>query len=782
MSFLGHSENDGGRGLAELLRDHILAVAGRAEQFGTAFGVGQQAKVAGLLHDLGKYADQFQDRVRGIGAGRDHASAGALVVARLYRKFGIVPAMAIVAHHIGLEAFEPDHKKFTSVLGELFRDKDAARRLTSADVPLLQKRFEADGIVLPPLKSGLLPTDAFPAADLFDVRMLFSCLVDADFLETEAHFDGNALEPRRPRLGGPTLDIDRAINALNKHVAAFKPPTNEIQRARQSLFQSCVDAAALPSGQFTLTAPTGTGKTLAMLAFALHHARKHKLRRIVLVMPFLNIIEQTAGVYRRLFSAAEGFPPNTLLEHHSLVREAQSSANDLEGASKRKPFHQLLTENWDAPIILTTSVQCLESMMSNRTSACRKLHRLARSVILFDEVQTLPPKLAKATLATLSRLSDPTGPYSSTVLFATATQPAFDVLHDQVGRLCSAGWQPREINTSAPAMFEIAGKRIRTRWKHDTPVSVDALARQIASHEQVLCIVNLKRHAAALTDAVKLWCDEDTVLHLSTNLCPAHRIRVLETIRARLRDSLPVRLISTQCVEAGVDLDFPAVYRELAPIDAICQAAGRCNRHGNRSVPGIVTVFQFEDDGKVQFPPGYTQAVNATRSWLKAISQQCTLDATELLNDPNHLRAYFRTLYGTTGRQDAIVNDERDLNDAIRQGRFDDVAKEYKLIESDTVSVLVPYEPKVFAELCDEAHEGFADADARRRWRERASRHAVSIYRNDNSPIWPHLEAVEFYKGVEATNAESDWFIALAGLRYDTLTGIVAPDPADLIA
>lgn len=785
VTFLGHSENGDGQGLPELLRDHIRAVTNRAEQFGAAFGAGHQARIAGVLHDLGKYADQFQQRVRGIGAGRDHASAGAIVAANLYRKYGVIPAMAIVAHHIGLGSFKPTDKDWRSFTSE-FMSEASKDRFTSTDLRQLQERFAADGIHLPlPLKAGLVPVDHdSAAADMLDVRMLFSCLVDADFLETEAHFDGDANVPRRPRPDGPPLDVDRAIAALDAHIGRFKPPTNDLQRARHTLLHACVDAAAMETGLFTLTAPTGTGKTLAMLAFALHHARRHSLRRIVLVMPFLNIIEQTAGIYREIFSEANGFAPNTVLEHHSLARTPQPATNDLEPEHNRptkKPLQQLLAENWDAPIILTTSVQCLESMMSNRTSSCRKLHRLAGSVILFDEVQTIPPKLAKATLATLSRLADSAGPYRATVLFATATQPAFDVLHSQVLPLNVRGWQPREINATAPDMFRIAGRRIRTRWRHQTPISIEALATELATHDQVLCIVNLKRHASAVTEALQRRCADDSVLHLSTNMCPAHRLVVLSKVRDRLNRGEPVRLISTQCVEAGVDIDFPAVYRALAPVDSLCQAAGRCNRHGDRAEPGAFTVFQFEEDGKAQFPPGYAQAINATNAWLTSLAGTCDLDTTDLLNDPDRLRAYFRTLYGSTGRQGSIIADETPIVDAFKAGRFDEVADEYKLIDSNTITVLVPYDRAQFEALRDESERGFDDADARKRWRERASKHAVSVYRNDNSPIWPHLAAVEFYRGVETTNAEADWFVALEGLAYDRIAGLVVPDRSDLI-
>ncbi|MGN6628230.1 MAG: CRISPR-associated helicase Cas3', partial [Tepidisphaeraceae bacterium] len=618
-AYLGHSENAGGLGTVELLRDHIRYVTDRAAGFSSAFGAAEQARIAGLLHDLGKYADPFQRRVRGDGAGRDHATIGAIAALRSYKGAAILPALAIGGHHVGLPDFEPNWRGLVERLqGELH--SEPAGWFTSADANPLLERYAADGLALPPPPTApLLPTDEASAADLFDVRMLFSCLVDADFLETEAHFEGDAHTPRRPRAPGPLLDVDQALAALERRLQRFANPENDVDRARAQLLEACTNAAKMPLGPFTLTAPTGAGKTLAMLAFALNHARAHGLRRIVLVMPFLNIIEQTARVYREIFS---GFPEHFVLEHHSLVRDDASEPTvDDEASSKdgkKKPFHRLLAENWDAPIVLTTSVQCLESMMAWKPSACRKLHRLARSVILFDEVQTLPPHLAKATLANLSRLSDPAGPYRSSVLLATATQPAFDSLDAQVRPFASSGWKPCEINPHAPAMFQIAAQRSRVRWRHGQPIPGDTLARELARHDQVLCIVNLKRHTEAIVQAMQSQCDRESLIHLSTQMCPAHRIETLARVRARLDAGSPCRLISTQCVEAGVDLDLPVVYRAMAPLDSLCQAAGRCNRHGLRAAPGEFIVFDLDDE-KSKYPPGYATGVNATLTWLNGL-------------------------------------------------------------------------------------------------------------------------------------------------------------------
>ena len=778
-TYLGHSENAAGLGIAELLRDHIQYVTDRAAGFSSAFGAAEQARIAGLLHDLGKYDDQFQRRVRGEGAGRDHATIGAMVALLQYKRAAILPALAICGHHVGLPDFEPNWRRLAERLqGELRSEPKGW--FTSTDPNPLLERYATDGMAFPPRPTApLLPTDEASAADLFDIRMLFSCLVDADFLETEAHFEGDADTPRRPRASGPLLDVDQALAALGKRLQRFANPENNVDRARVQLLEACTNGGKKPLGQFTLTAPTGAGKTLAMLAFALNHARAHGLQRIILVMPFLNIIEQTARVYRDIFA---GFPEHFVLEHHSLVRDDSTAAPvDDEASStdgKKNPLHRLLAENWDAPIVLTTSVQCLESMMAWKPLACRKLHRLANSVILFDEVQTLPPHLAKATLANLSRLSDPAGPYRSSVLFATATQPAFDSLDAKVRPFAKSGWMPCEINPHAPAMFQIAARRSRVQWRHGQPIPVDTLAGELARHDQVLCIVNLKRHAEAIVQAMQSQCNSESLIHLSTQMCPSHRIATLARVRARLDAGLPCRLISTQCVEAGVDLDLPVVYRAMAPLDSLCQAAGRCNRHGRRTVPGEFIVFDLDDE-KSKYPPGYAAGVNATLTWLNGLPGD--LDSLEILSDPTRLRAYFVNFYAGSARDRSELKDELHLHEALRAGRFSEVARHYKLIDSDTMPVLVPYDLTIFDELKAQLDAGLQNADARRRWREHAQQHSVSIFRRPNHPILPHVAAVSLYLGQEPSNDEADWFIALPGVDYSPLLGLVVNDDGLLI-
>lgn len=769
--FLAHSPNDDGAGVAESLSDHLRRVAERAAGFAAAFGAEQQAAAAGLLHDLGKYADQFQRRLRDPSErGRDHWTVGALA-ALAARDFGLLPALAVAGHHAGLNMLWDFRRACQEMLAAL---KNHPEAFTGTDRQLLLTRFAADGFELPHVDQGLAPTGRF-AADMLDVRMFFSALVDADFLETEAHFNGDAGTPRLPRRDGPLLDPGRALSALERYLTHVRQTHHGEPMApvREVLYSACVAAAARPQGLFTLSAPTGAGKTLAMLAFALHHARARGLRRIVLVMPFLNIIDQSAGDYRAIFSPKNDFDPHPVLEHHSLADHGDRPAEDA-AEDGIESLARLLVENWDAPVILTTTVQFFQSLMSDRPSRCRKLHQLARSVILFDEVQTLPPALAVATLATLSRLCDPAGPYGSTVVFATATQPAFDAFDSRLRpEFSSAGWRPEEIvpQDQAGPLYASAAGRFRVTWRHGAPIDLDDLARELQDHDQALCIVNLKRHAVRLAHTLRERGNEG-LLHLSTNMCPAHRVKVLNTVKSRLRDGMAVRLVATQCVEAGVDLDFPVVYRALAPLEAIAQAAGRCNRHGRRG-PGQVVVFKPQDDRR-PYPPGYGEAVDATETFLASLSQQADLDALEILNSPERLRAYFRHFYGLSGRTSSERDDEKPLLDAIRAGDFPEVAGLYKLINQDTIRVLVPYDPALFEQLRSEITETpRLTPKFIRDWCRRASPYAVNLFRpRDNDPIVPHLDPIQFSRHREVETWNADWFIALRGIEYDGLLGI----------
>lgn len=419
----------------------------------------------------------------------------------------IVAAASIYGHHIGLQKIVD--------LWDLVPTKLETRhplelRLTASDPEILITRFRADGLQLPPVPTPL-PAPFLPTIPtLLDLRMAFSALVDADLLDTETHFHGDALG-KRYRKPGPSLEAARALEILIARLddlQASSTASQHVAATRRALRSTCIETVRGSQGIYTLTAPTGGGKTLAMLAFALAHASVHDLRRVIVVIPYLSIIEQTATIYRELFEPH--FGPDYVLEHHSLAGSgAEPNPEMQDGQGTQEQRRRQLAENWDAPLVVTTSVQMLESLFANRPSRCRKLHRLRDSVVLLDEVQTLPPSLAIPTLATLPHLQ---AAHRTTVVFATATQPAFDHLHAEMKQQAAEGWQPRKI-FAAPAKLFSALRRTRVHWHPpDAAQSWSEIVSRLRPERQVLCVVNLKGHAQALWE--ELGNDAEHLLYL----------------------------------------------------------------------------------------------------------------------------------------------------------------------------------------------------------------------------------------------------------------------------
>jgi CRISPR-associated endonuclease/helicase Cas3 len=748
----------------EPLRVHLAAVAARAGAYAGAFGAADEGQAAGLLHDLGKYSERFTRRLEGREQGLDHWSLGAWAALEKLRQAGIAIALAVQGHHVGLQRGDGP------ALRELLPRRLAERHplglaLTETDVQRLLDRFAADGLELPAVDSSLFSHAAPRGAGMLDVRMLFSALVDADYLETEAHFLAVEPEKRTSRPAGQSLRPAEALSLLNERVAELArdaPATPEVLRLRADLLSACAAAAELAPGLFTLSAPTGAGKTMAMLAFALRHALCHGLRRVVIVIPYLSILEQTARVYRELLEPT--FGPGYLLEQHSLAGTRGSDpagANDRDETREARRGERQLAENWDAPLVLTTSVQLLESLFANRPAACRKLHRLADSVLLFDEVQTLPLRLAVPTLAALSHLSQR---YRATVVFSTATQPAFDHLDGRVRELAGGGWQPREVAPKELRLFERA-RRTREVWSIDAATPWAELAGKLAGEKQTLVIVNLKRHAAELARRLAAS-GAQGVLHLSTSLCPAHRARVLAAVRRRLDAGEACRLVATQCVEAGVDLDFPIVYRAFGPLEAIAQAAGRCNRNGRLGSSGEVRIFLPEEQA---YPPGgYRQAAGATMTLLR----QRGAEAMDL-QSPDLFRAYYRLLYEWTGIDTGDAGAARELRDAIDGLDFPAVSGLYRLIDQDAINVVVPYDLAAYDAL---RHELRSLGRLTAGWVQSARAHTVSLYRpKPDDPIHSFLDPAPLGRGEPERSA--DWFVYLEPAHYDRdLLGLMAAE------
>lgn len=757
MTYFAHSENAVGRW--HPLREHLAAVGKLAEEHAAATPWTAEAHLAGLLHDLGKYGEPFQARLRGEVSGLDHWSAGAQ--AALLQHHAIAAALAIEGHHIGLQAGNK------VALSRLLPAQLQHRPLSDHDIDRLLGRAAQDGLV-PCRPPGFALTDwDHDIAAMLDVRLMFSCLVDADFLDTEAHFEGDRCG-KRYRQPGPKLDAQAALGEVLAHIQRVQSQsttTGPVVETRRQLLAACLGSATQPVGHYTLTAPTGSGKTLAMLAFALAHAARHGLKRVILAVPYLTIIEQTSCIYRSIFAAHPQFGEGYVLEHHSMAGLGEEhNTQDNEGKSS-EPSHaerqrRLLAQNWDAPIVLTTNVQLLESLFSNRPGACRKLHNLMESVILFDEAQSLPQALAVPTLATLSHLS---ATYRTSVVFATATQPAFDTLDEAVKKHAVSGWKPGQIVEDHAPMFA-ALKRVEIAWP-EKETDWEGLAAQLRATDRALCVVNLKRHALALMDALK---EEAGVFHLSTNLSPEHRRTVLDNVRKQLATAgAPCRLVSTQCVEAGVDVDFPEVFRAFGPLEAIAQAAGRCNREGRLNEQGQLgrmTVFHPAENGgwRRRYPTfAYYQAAEVTRTLLNAHGD---ID----INKPEVFRDYYRRLY-ELGNPDML---DRDLNDAIQARDFPAIARHYRLIEQDAIQVLVPYSAKrtLYDDLRQEGERGIHGA-----WMRRAQGLAVSLYRPaPGHPAWSVLIPAKLRRGGES----DEWFILEDphGRHYDDTFGLRLPD------
>lgn len=660
---IAHTALDGDRRRVQGLDDHLRGVGAVASRFGSAFGASEWAHLAGLWHDVGKYSEAFQSYLAAAlepdphtaeTVGKiDHSTAGAQHAAARFEILGHILAYVISGHHSGLlDAIGPGACLNARLAKEIEPWDDAPASIAEQPAPPLPRFIER----------AFARRDGFTVA--FYTRMLFSCLVDADFLDTEA-FIAPSRQEARP--SWPADVLERMEAALDEQVAQFPEATPTVSKgnrgigvdlARAAVRDACLSAAPLAPGLFSLTVPTGGGKTLSSLAFALRHALHHDLRRVVYVIPFTSIIEQNAAVFRDIFAGRADLE-GCVLEHHSNV-----------DVGPERHTSRLAAENWDAPLVVTTSVQFYESLFANRTSRCRKLHRLARSVIVLDEVQALPVDLLEPCLRAIEELATN---YGTTLVLCTATQPAVSKRDDF--RIGLSGI--REIMPNPATLYS---QLERVRVQDVGLLSDEELSHRVLSHERVLCIVNTRRHARELYRSIGTAAEHH---HLSASMCPAHRSAALEGVRRALKAGEGCRLISTQLIEAGVDIDFPTVYRSLSGLDSIAQAAGRCNREG--SLPrGDVHVFRSEHAAAERF---------------LAETANCGRQILELHDDPMSLEAiehYFRLYYwDQSDRWDAkrVLSDfglSQDPELPFLFG-FRRVGRAFRLIEEQGRPVIVPW-------------------------------------------------------------------------------------------
>ncbi len=644
----------------QTLVDHAEAVARLAGQRGARFGGAQCAEVLGWLHDLGKYSQAFQRRLAGSGQAVDHATAGAIEARERYGpQLGMLMAYALAGHHAGLANGR----------------SPGARRMLSdrlqADIEPLDKAWQNEitvpaltDIQPPPIRQVAARRD-FQSA--FVGRMLFSCLVDADFIETESFY---AETERRHVARGARPDIavlQEALDAYLKNLTGDGPVNG---RRREILSHVRAGADQAP-GHFSLTVPTGGGKTLTSLAFALDHAIAHGMDRVIYVIPFTSIVEQNAAVFRGALGA---YGYDAVVEHHGSF-EPSATTDFAEASNATIEKLRRDSENWDAPIIVTTAVQFFESLFAAKTSRCRKLHNIANSVVILDEAQTLPLGLLRPSLAALDELRLN---YGTSLVYCTATQPA--LADDHLGELPEALADVREL---APEPDRLFRDFERVRVRHIGAQDDSTIVEMLTARKQVLCIVNNRRHARYLFDQIA---DQPGVFHLTTAMYAHHRREVLATIRQCLEDDRPCRVVATSLIEAGVDVDFPCVLRAEAGLDAIAQAAGRCNREGRCAVEAS-NVFVFSPTSDDWAPPPELRVF--AQVMREVLRNQP--DAEDVLS-PRIMQRYFEMLYWHQGRD---VLDTHQIMALFDNAGFDglpfeEAEKRYRLIENTQCPVIIP--------------------------------------------------------------------------------------------
>ena len=621
--------------------EHQLGVAKLAEKFASGFGMENLGRLMGLLHDKGKEQAEWQKYIQGVTGYNDkytnvkiapnHSYVGAVIAQKQYPQIAPLIAQPIAGHHRGLY-------DYCDYIEETKREipKDVAVDATIPyQIPKMPKmeRYDLHHIV----------------------RMLFSCLVDADSLDTEAFMD-----PGQSKLRGCHTSMRELLKMLEAHLQELKAitPDSKVNRIRNYVQEQCVKASQGERGFYSLTVPTGGGKTLASVLWALHHAVKNNLQRIIIAIPYTSIIVQTASTLKSIFGE------DNVLEHHSNINPEDIKDNEL------RERVQLATENWDYPIVVTTNVQLFESLFSNKRSDCRKLHNIVKSVIILDEVQTLPLGFYKPIVHTLDTLHRVFG---ASVLFTTASQPILS------GRI--EGANPRASFDALQSVCEIIPqeallheklRRVELQFLEGAK-NYDEIAEELGKLQKVLCIVNTRRDAKEIYDRLP---KEGICLHLSRMMCPTHVSATIEQVKEALKTGIdqPIRVVATQLIEAGVDIDFPVVFRQEAGLDSILQAAGRCNREGKQD---ICTTYVFSLGKEHPLPPGFISQSNNARlntgtnhDWFA----------------PSAMNCYFKQLHSHIDDFD-----EKQMQELLYKPEceFEEAAHQFHLIDDQTTSVMV---------------------------------------------------------------------------------------------
>lgn len=708
-TYIGHTSEEGRQ---QLLIDHLKGTGLLAERFASIFDAAEWGKMAGLYHDIGKYSTAFQQRILEDGPRVDHSTAGALLMKSI--KNGPL-ALCIASHHSGLLNIGTKLSKVDdgTLMGRL--KKELKGKL---DYSVYRQELP-EPLPIRKVPAFLYGKDQFYYS--FFIRMLFSCLVDADFLDTERFVNDGKVQR------GGFATMQELHNLFFAYYATFGKPTTPINQKRQEIYQQCLDAAEKEPGMFSLTVPTGGGKTLSSLAFALKHAIKYKKQRIIYIIPYTSIIEQTADIFRNILGNGN------VIEHHMNVDYDDNDKKEDDGLNRKK----LATENWDAPVIVTTNVQFFESLFAAKTSRCRKVHNIANSVLIFDEAQMLPEPYLRPCIRSIGELA---ANYRCTAVLCTATQPSLETYFSRIGE----GLKVREICPDTQGLYEFFR---RAAYRFMDVDSLESLAVQLKEHEQVLCVTNSKKDARDLYQMMS----GDGCYHLSTFMYPAHRRHVLSIIRQRLQDGLPCQVISTSLIQAGVDVDFPVVYREIAGLDSIIQTGGRCNREGKqRTEDSIVYIYDLHKPMN-RIPAFVRRPIEITQTVVKDYDDIASAES---------IKAYFDRLHYTIGE------DQLDSKDILKRleinnPAFTEIAKDFKLIEEDSRPVFIPIDgdldnQKILVQL----RAGIRSRSIFRK----ANQYIVSVYKNQFEKLCEtgKLDALD-----------SELYVLNDPAGYDSDTGLV---------
>ena len=676
-SYYARSVNASGE--KETLEHHVQRTGRLCGEFLKPIGYAEVGAILGGLHDFGKASERFAEVLEGKRVHVNHAYPGAALAYFLYgqKKTARLLATVIAAHHSHLDdSCILRLKELMQGTGSVYDEEGNLFSLFGmAEMKEALDAFQAENPQLIQIKIPKpLPVEEDPIAHMLLARFWLSALADADYSASAEHFQSEYLETHT----GPALDPEDALEHLlqirieKQKFSTSSPSLNEL---RDQLFEDCLRAAESPPGLYTLTAPTGLGKTLSLFAFAAKHCIKHRqMRRIILILPYLAIMEQNVREYRKILPE--------LLESHSAAVLDESA--------------RLLAQRWDAPCIVTTNVGFFEPLFSARPTGCRHLHQLADSVIVLDEAQSLPPDLLEATLQTVNLLCSQ---YGCTVVFSTATQPSFQYLP-------GLQWKPTEIVPDPERLFQ-STRRVTYDWRIEEPIPYRQIAKELVSYKQGCVIVNLRTHAEKLfriLEEILSEAEAESLFYLTSDLCGAHRTEVLDVIKERLVGEKSCYLVATQCVEAGVDLDFPVIYRALAPLESIIQAAGRCNRNGD-SDDGKMIVFLPKEEHL--YPPEvyYQKAALC----VKTLASRHPIDCSDL----KHIEEYYEILYSNGD------GDKETLKKALEDRDYQKVQEAYKLIGSNGVQVIVPWkgEMELFCSLQKEYEKTGLTRDLIRRAR-----------------------------------------------------------------